>query len=231
MNRLKTYQMDTTPCDIRTCIDLPLKDERDLKEATITLNKVLEEVCTIWLGVFPTQINTAVTNKVMTEILKKHTDLSLNEIRYSFERKPLSKVIVLTVPDLLTPIEKYKAVKYAVSTETKKLYREIQEEEIAKKKSDEFLEESLKMYRECLKTGEWIGTVFHSFALAKSYLKDKLPEEIKQSYFESAKLEEIENKKIIEKFPNKAPDFFGFNWQRIAAKKYVSECINKKIEI
>jgi len=232
MNKLIATRLDVRKDDLNALKGKKFKEHTDLVYLANIIDLTLRKIAQNHFGVFETMISESLLTKVKLEINKKYLSFSAEELEYCYDRSvKRQNVVVLTFEDWIKPISDFFPIKNAINQASNVLLEEFSKEAEAEQKTKEFLEESLKLYRECFKNGEWIGTVFHSIALAKSYLKDKLPEDLKQSYFDSAKLEEIENKKIVEKFPNKATDFFGFTWQRIAAKKYVSECINQKIEI
>ncbi len=232
-NRLKTIrnEVEILPGDIRSG-EISISNIQDQRSVSFLIQKAIEDSCIMYFGVHPTQIMDEVIDKVVLEVMQKYAHLSISELAYCYERIPIEKTVVITVNDLLDPIKKYLPSKNIITIEGKRLEKELEEIAESEKRAAKSLELSIEFYNQCLKDGrKWDGCVFRSMELAKSVLKNKLPEDFKEKCFASAKIRMIHIQSLIDKYPDKQVSFFGYTWKRVAAKKYVTECIKRKIKI
>lgn len=234
MNRLIATRLNITKDDLTASIGKPLKSYSNLAEVANFIDARLRVIAQNHFGVYETMISEILLSKVKTEINKKYLSYSLEEIDYCYERaSKREKIVVLTYDDWIKPLQEYFPIKHSVNQHSNLLLQEMTEEEESKIQAAKSLAASVEFYRECLATGIWTGCYYRSMELAKSeHFKGKISHEQQQIFFEKAREEKGKIDFIIREEPLRFCEFHGYqNHRRIAAKMYVQECINLKIEI
>lgn len=160
-------------------------------------------------------------------IVKRFSELSLEEIKHSFERIEREKKITISIDDIIKPIEKYFNVKYFISREVKQLRKEEFEAKQTALKEHEFISLSLDLYRKSVLEGKWLGDIYNSSAIAKTYIAPLIDQETKNELWKDA---QREYKTIKE-----SDDLFllntGATELRLFAQKIVLEGVKRKVSV
>lgn len=116
--------------------------------------------------------------------------------------------------------------------ETPKIDRKKREEEEAKQRIEEHLNESKALYSESLKRGEWIGSPNHAAVIAEQYFKDLIDKETKQKIWrqieeENKEAGRFEKSIVIKKIIKTSTKFI--NPVREFSNRVVIEAVKRKI--
>jgi hypothetical protein len=215
-------------------------NDTDQRTASMNIVLQLQNACVLYFGIYVSNIPERVLTTACQRIRKHYSNLTIEEIKHSFDRIKLERLVTITVPDLVNPVAKYAAAKEFKNRELLKAHEEEQEKLRAAQEIEKHAEESRKMYKDHLKRQVFFtGELDHFFAstLAQNDLKNKVDLEVKQSLWEGAKIEYAEMKQK-ESEDTRAGNVShlsvaasGKTSQRIWALKMVNYCIQNKIKL
>jgi hypothetical protein len=95
--------------------------------------------------------------------------------------------VSITVDELMHPIASYYAKIQFVLNERNVILREQQEEAEKERKKQAFKNESIRLYIECVKSGEWTGTPFQAMVFAKESFAHRFTQPEKDNIYTEAK--------------------------------------------
>jgi hypothetical protein len=210
---------------------LPINQLKDQVKSAVSLNDILNEVCVLYYGIHISQISDVVIKKAITEILKRFNSLSLEEIRYSFERLKLERSVTIVLDDLIKPIQRYVNAKEEINKQHSKIQKELDEQKEAEQKAIDFEKECKDIYNSSLKANEWSGTIYHASIIAKKFLAHQIEQSTKDELFKQAKEVMYKIRQEMEQDEKNIYQHIGKNEIRIYSELIVKEAISRKLEL
>jgi hypothetical protein len=217
--------------DLFVYYGLPINQLKDQVKSVVSLNDILNEVCVLYYGIHISQISDVVIKKAITEILKRFNALSLEEIRYSFERLKLERSVTIVLDDLIKPIQRYVNAKEEINKQRSKIQKELDEQKEAEQKAIDFENECKEIYNSSLKANEWNGTIYHASIIAKKFLAHQIEQSTKDELFKQAKELMYKIRQEMEQDEKNIYQHIGKNEVRIYSELIVKEAISRKLEI
>jgi hypothetical protein len=229
MHRLKVRNIECKISDFEVKTEQAISNIENQIDGAKKLYDILLNSCVMYFGLHPSQIQDIVITAVIKIILKKHSDLSLEEIEYSFERANITRTVTIVVDDLIKPILEYKKIKLYISEEQKLLNKEIAEQNEKIFQEAKFRKDSEEIYSKSLIEKKWLGTIFHCENLAKRHFADRIDKDLKNKFWMEAQDEYNKIKNNLE------PDVwlcnFGKTEIRLFSEKIVLEALNLRLNL
>ena len=193
------------------------------------IKKILYDACVVYFGISVDRISDELVKVVTKDILIKCKLLTLEDVKYSFERISIIKAFTISYDDLFKPVMKFYAIKHRIDIEITNIRREEEAKKSAEFKEVIFEKESATIYKRCLSAGLWDGSIFNAFIVAKKHLSDKFSQEEKQRFLAEAKakrkkLDALEENNLDSLFSNQ-----GYTIERLYGEIMVIEAISRKI--
>jgi len=195
------------------------------------IKKILYDACVVYFGISVDRISDELVKVVTKDILNKCKLLTLEDVKYSFERIDIPKAFTISYDDLFKPVMKFYAIKHRIDIEISSIRREEEAKQKAIRQEIIFEKECAEVYKRCLSAGVWDGSIFNAFIVAKKHLSDKFSNEDKQKFLAEAK---IKRKKLDVLEENNLDSLFsnqGYTVERLYGEIMVIEAINRKIKI
>lgn len=231
LSRLKTAPMQIVKNDLFVNSGLPINQIKDQVKTVVSLNDILNEVCVLYYGIHISQISDVIIKKAITEIFKKFNALSIEEIKYSFERIKLERSVTIVLEDLIKPIQRYVNAKEEINKQRYKIQKELDEKQESEFKAKEFENECKEIYNTSLKANEWSGTIYHASIIAKKFLAHQIEQSTKDKLFKQAKELMYQIKEEMQQDEKNIYQHIGKNEIRIYSQLIVKESICRKLEL
>lgn len=218
----------------------------DQNSASNILKSMLIDVCIVYFGIHVSQVPDVLINSAVIEIKQKFNDLTLNEIKYSFQRIEHDRKITVILNDLIKPIKEFKTVKGSILNYTNEIIK-IENKKISKEVQNKIDQQiAIDVYNESLKKDSWSGSIFQCVKIAE-LIKDKFSEEEKLNWWnevlkinvvtDNADIYNLNLGKFVLESSKKLFDNQSFRalksmcYKRILAEKIVNEGIKRNIII
>lgn len=230
MRVLMNKGIKCTTADFEVRNDIPICDKVNQKEVVVELNKILTEISIMYFGLHQSQIQEIILNKVIKTILSDFRNMKLSEVLYSYERATVERKITYTVDDYLLPVIAFQTFlknKHICISEINKEEQEKQKQIELQKK---FKQESVSIYKESLKKGSWLGSIWQANAI-KDILKVNFDFEFRKKLYDEAGQEALLIPDYNEMDFDEYHKFMGMNQQTIYADKLARISVENKIEI
>jgi len=238
IGKLASKGINIVAADFQNFSDVRISDKLDQKKCAVEVFEILRDACILFYGIYAASIPEIVLDKAVSEIRKKFFQLTIQELKYCFERIEIERRVTITVADLLSPIQRYVSAQEFKNREISK----IQDEEMKKQEglilAQEFINENLKKYQECLiQSTEFTERIRAINLVRNSNLASKIEDPLKSILWNESK---IELEKIRESMECDASLIFQYTdlnrenkdaRKHIYALKLVNECLKRKIEI
>lgn len=210
----------------------PLAIAMDIQEA-------VEKITIVYFGIRSGLLDEVLIESVIKTIIQRFKNLTPQDLINSFERIEVKRDgwKNITKSDIIDPIQNWWNKKAEIKYELNKFKYEEKRKEESRKLQEEFVEESLRIYKVSLKVGEWKGDIFNASAIAKDYLKDKISEDLKKNLWIEARRFKKESESIREEATKNGtaidltPEMIGASVERIGSELIVKKCIELRIEL
>ena len=166
---------------------LKIGDYTDASKLLIDVKTMIERVIEIHYGIRAGLLSEALIESTIKEIVKRFKTLTVRDIDHAYERAIITKNDWrnVTKKEVIEPIQNWWNKKEAIRVEFEK--HKIEEIELNQAIEAEaiFKNESKKLYNECLKSGEWIGSVFQASSIGKD-IAQHIDQSIKSDLWKTA---------------------------------------------
>lgn len=206
--------------------NLPILHYNNKIDCAVRIFKVIVDSADIYYGIRSGQLSEALTDKIVKKILTDYSELSISDIEYSFERfrKEKNDWRNITFDELMTPIQQYHRIKFAVSRERKLMEKELQEKKERDQKEIEFINTSIELYKKSMDHDYYLGDVFHSRKIYGNFIS-KISEDILSDFQMDA------NRQSNKLNEDNAFGMLSYTPERIYAKMVVDYAVKNKFKI
>jgi hypothetical protein len=181
-----------------------------------------------YYGIYPSNIPTILIKEGCKQLLLKYGHLSLEEIKYSYERLKIEKKeITLNLANIIDPVQKYHSIKFQVSGCLKKLRIEAEKEQVRDQQKEEFEKKALEVYRISIKSGSWQGDIFQATAIAPKHLAPRFEQDVKNEIWRNTQIEYNEIMKDLDQFYKNT----GITPERLYSQNLVKHALSKNIKL
>lgn len=131
------------------------------------------DVAQMFFGAKIENLNENLWINTYNRLITVYPEITLEEIEESYKSQDIIKPFgSLTVFELIQPILDYQKLKNSAFKQLKKANEEQEEQERFKKEEEKHRQESIKVYKESLEKGEWLGTPMHAHTLVMAKMLD-----------------------------------------------------------
>lgn len=226
--RLTSRAIPVLKSDINRKQYLPIQFHEDKLDCAVKIFKSIVDCADIYYGIRSGQLSEALTDKVVSTIIRDYSELSVEDIEYAFERYRKEKTDWrnITFDEIMAPIKQFHRVKYSISKERLQMEKEQQELQERIKKENEFLQKSIELFYESQNSDYYLGDVFHARKIY-GYFLSHIPEDTLQELQEQANKESKQVNDMINS------DFitFAITPERLYAVAVVNYAIKNKIPL
>ena len=220
-NSLSFLQNENSKSD-----NLPILHFNNKIDCAVRIFKVIVDSADIYYGIRSGQLSEALTDKIVKKILTDYSELSISDIEYAYERfrKEKNDWRNITFDELIIPIQQYHKIKFAVSREKKLMEKELQEKKERDQKENEFINNSIELYKKSLEFDYYLGDVFHARKIYGKFLS-MISEDILSDF-------QMESNRQSNKLNEDSPfGMLSYTPERLYAKMIVDYAVKNKFKI